>query len=42
MNLIDFSIKEFLGIIFAFGFFIYIFIIIFNGIGIIKNLIIKK
>jgi len=37
MELVNFSIEEFLGILVFFGFFIWILWIFFNGIGLIKD-----
>lgn len=42
MNLLDFTINEFLGIIFIFGFLIWLFGIFFNGLGLLKEYFIKK
>lgn len=41
MNLINFSIGEFVGILVIFGLLIWIFIIIFEGLGKIKDLMYK-
>jgi hypothetical protein len=42
MNLVNFSINEFLGILVIFGFYVWLFWIIFNGIGLIKDNFFKK
>jgi len=42
MNLSNFGSNEFFGIIFMFGFYIWLFWIFFNGLGIIKDSLYKK
>lgn len=42
MNLLNFTINDFLGIIFIFGFYIWFFGIVFNGLSLIKDYFLKK
>lgn len=42
MNLANLTINDFWGILFIFSFLIWLLWIIFNGIGVIKDLIFKK